>query len=114
VARKLQDQIESMEAKYRLIADNLPYAVWVVNVETLGYECMTPSIQSISGCTAEEIMGLTIRDRLTPESFARFWAVLQEEGGCDALGEIERAEPWGSSPSTRMAKGAGVKSRPNT
>jgi PAS domain S-box-containing protein len=79
MSQTLQHKIEKLEEKYRVLADNLLDAIWVLDAETLRYEYITPSIERISGYTAEEIMGLTIQDRLTPESFARVRAVLAEE-----------------------------------
>jgi len=77
--KKLQEKIEELECKYRVLADNLLDAIWVVDAETLKYEYMTPSIERISGYTVDEILGLTIKDRLTPASFAKVRAVLEEE-----------------------------------
>jgi len=79
MSRKLQEKIEELESKYRVLADNLLDAIWVLDAATLKYEYMTPSIERISGYTVDEILGLTIKDRLTPESFARVQAVLEEE-----------------------------------
>ncbi|MCU0572813.1 MAG: PAS domain S-box protein [Syntrophobacteraceae bacterium] len=79
MSKRLQDKIEKLEAKYRVLADNLLDAIWVLDAQTLRYEYMTPSIERISGYTPEEMMELTIQDRLTPESFAKVMAVLREE-----------------------------------
>jgi PAS domain S-box-containing protein len=79
MSKKLQEKIEELEGKYRVLADNLLDAIWVLDATTLKYEYMTPSIERISGYTVEEILGLTIKDRLTPESFAKVRAVLEEE-----------------------------------
>ncbi len=79
MSKKLQEKIEELEGKYRVLADNLLDAIWVLDATTLKYEYMTPSIERISGYTVEEILGFTIKDRLTPESFARVRAVLEEE-----------------------------------
>ncbi len=79
MTKKLQEKIEELESKYRVLADNLLDAIWVLDAETLKYEYMTPSIERISGYTVGEILGLTIRDRLTPESFAKVRAVLDDE-----------------------------------
>jgi PAS domain S-box-containing protein len=79
MSKKLQEKIEELECKYRVLADNLLDAIWVLDAATLKYEYMTPSIERISGYTVDEILGLTIKDRLTPESFARVRAVLEEE-----------------------------------
>ncbi len=79
MSKKLQEKIEELECKYRVLADNLLDAIWVVDAETLKYEYMTPSIERISGYTVDEILERTIRDRLTPASFAKVRAVLEEE-----------------------------------
>jgi len=79
MSKKLQEKIEELECKYRVLADNLLDAIWVLDAETLKYEYMTPSIERISGYTVDEILERTIRDRLTPASFAKVRAVLEEE-----------------------------------
>ncbi len=79
MSKKLQEKIEELECKYRVLADNLLDAIWVVDAETLKYEYMTPSIERISGYTVDEILERTIRDRLTPASFSKVRAVLEEE-----------------------------------
>jgi len=49
MSKKLQEKIEELECKYRVLADNLLDAIWVLDAETLEYEYMTPSIERISG-----------------------------------------------------------------
>jgi PAS domain S-box-containing protein len=110
MSNKLQERIEELECKYRVLADNLLDAIWVLDAETMKYEYMTPSIERISGYTVDEILELTIRDRLTPASFAKVRAVLEEEKK-SLTRKPERAGFWRSNPSTRMARNAGLKSR---
>ena len=76
---RLEDKIKELERKHRVIADNLLDAIWVLDVETLKFDCITPSIEKISGYTADEYMSLTIQDRLTPESFEKVAAMLSQE-----------------------------------
>lgn len=79
MTKSLKNKIDKLEEKHRLIADNLLDAIWVLDVATLRFEYITPSIEKISGYTADEFMNFTIADRLTPESFQKVKAILTEE-----------------------------------
>ena len=79
MSEKLKTKIEKLEGKHRLIADNLLDAIWVIDVATLRFEYITPSIEKISGYRADEFKNFTIMDRLTPESCREVKAILSEE-----------------------------------
>jgi len=79
MSKRLKEQIEQLEEKHRVIADNLIDAIWTLDVETLKLDYITPSIERISGYTTDEHMNSTIQERLTPESFQKVAAVLAEE-----------------------------------
>ena len=79
MSKKLKNKIEELEEKHRVIADNLIDAIWTLDVETLKFEYITPSIERISGYTADEYMNFTIQERLTPESFQKVATILAEE-----------------------------------
>jgi PAS domain S-box-containing protein len=79
MSKKLKNKIEKLEEKHRVIADNLIDAIWTLDVETLKFDYITPSIERISGYTADEYMNFTIQERLTPESFQKVAAILTEE-----------------------------------
>jgi PAS domain S-box-containing protein len=79
MSKKLKTKIEELEEKHRIIADNLIDAIWSLDVETLKFDYITPSIEKISGYTADEYMNFTIQERMTPESFQKVAAILTEE-----------------------------------
>ncbi len=79
MSKKLKNKIEALEEKHRVIADNLIDAIWTLDVETLKFDYITPSIERISGYTADEYMNFTIQERLTPESFQKVATILAEE-----------------------------------
>jgi len=79
MSKSLREKIKQVEKKHRIIADNLIDAIWSLDVETLKYDYITPSIEKISGYTAEEFKNFTIADRLTPESLHKVEAILAEE-----------------------------------
>jgi PAS domain S-box-containing protein len=79
MAKKLKEQIKALEEKHRAISGSLIDAIWVLNVATLKYDYVSPSIDKISGFAADEYKNKTIYDKLTPESSKKFKAMLQEE-----------------------------------
>ena len=79
MSQSIKDKVKALEEKNRLITENLVDAVWVVDAKTLIYEYITPSINRISGYTADELIGTSILERLTPESSAR--ALIELEKG---------------------------------
>jgi len=79
MSKSLKEKIKQLEKKHRIIADNLIDAIWSLDVETLKFDYITPSIVKISGYTAEEFRNFTIADRLTPESLNEVEAILAEE-----------------------------------
>jgi PAS domain S-box-containing protein len=76
---KLKEKIEELEGKHRLVADNLLDAIWVIDIETLKYDFITPSIEKLSGYTADEFKNFAIKDRLTAESFRKVETILAKE-----------------------------------
>ena len=79
MSEKLKTKIEKLEEKHRVVADNLLDAIWVVDIETLKFDYITPSIERISGYKEDEYKNLTLKDRLTPESYQEVEAILTEE-----------------------------------
>jgi PAS domain S-box-containing protein len=76
---KLKEKIEELEGKHRLVADNLLDAIWVIDIETLKYDFITPSIEKLSGYTADEFKNFALKDRLTAESFRKVETILAKE-----------------------------------
>ena len=66
MSNSLKDKIKQLEIKHRIIADNLIDAIWSLDVETLKIDYITPSIERISGYTADEYMNFTLQETLTP------------------------------------------------
>ena len=75
----LKERIVELENKYRIMADNLIDAIWIIDAGTLRYEYVTPSIEKISGYTADEILAMAVKDRLTSESLKAVATALADE-----------------------------------
>lgn len=79
MAKKLREKIKDLEERYRYLSDNLLDSIWVMDADRLKFEYITPSTERISGYTIEEHLNLTLKDRLTPESFHKIEKILAEE-----------------------------------
>ncbi len=84
--KDIPQRVEELEARYRLIADNLVDAIWVMDVQTFTYDFITPSIEKISGYPAEEFIGVGVSKRVTPETFRVLKEALDEEVGLSQQG----------------------------
>lgn len=65
---KIKNRVDELERRYKLIAENLVDAIWVLDLETLHYDFITPSVIRISGYTPEEYEQFGILDRVQPAS----------------------------------------------
>ena len=74
----IRERIKELERTHRLITENLVDAVWLIDPESLKFEYITPSISRISGYGANETIGTSILERLTPESARRAVAVIAD------------------------------------
>lgn len=79
MAQPIKDRVAALEKQNRLLTDNLVDAVWVINAGNLICEYITPSIQRISGYTAEEIIDKPITDRLVPESLRKALVMIETD-----------------------------------
>jgi len=66
------------ENKPCLITENLVDAVWLIDAESLKFEYITPSISKISGYRADETIGVSVLERLAPESARRVIAMFTD------------------------------------
>lgn len=82
-------KFEELEDRYRLLADNLIEAMFVLDSETLQFEFITNSIESISGYSADEYLNLTVKDRMMPDSYHTMLRILDKAKSRYQQGIIE-------------------------
>ena len=76
--KQMQEALQESERRYRLLAENTSDLIWTVDMN-LNYTYMSPVVMRMRGYTADEIVGLPIRDTLTPASLEVATKVLAEE-----------------------------------
>ncbi len=72
-------ELETSEHRYRLLADNVTDTIWTIDLKTLRFTYISPSVFKMRGFTAEEAIKLSIEETLTPESLEHVFGVLTEE-----------------------------------
>ncbi|MCJ7809173.1 MAG: PAS domain S-box protein, partial [Desulfobulbaceae bacterium] len=67
------------ERKYRILADNVSDVIWVVDIMTLKFDYVSPSVEKNRGFTPEEAKALSLEQALSPSSLVEVSKILGEE-----------------------------------
>lgn len=71
------EELKISEEKYRLLAENTGDVIWVMNMNTMKYIYISPSIEQLRGYTVEEAMAQTFEESMTAES-AKYLMEIEE------------------------------------
>lgn len=72
-----QAALAEREAHYRSLTETMKDVVWILDVKTLHFTYVSPSVQRLRGYTAEEIMAQPIDAALTPGEAVRLKRMIQ-------------------------------------
>lgn len=85
-------ELKSSELRYRLLAENVTDVIWTMSLDPLRFTYVSPSVQRMRGCSAEEAMALALHETLTPESYQRVSTLLAGRLRREADGEPDMEE----------------------
>lgn len=68
--KKIEEKLKESEEKYRLLTENITDVVFIQNLD-LSIKYVSPSVETLSGFTPEEIMKLGPKGLMTAESYER-------------------------------------------
>ena len=69
--KKTEQALALSEEKYRLIAENTCDLIGKIDISTMRFSYMSPSVETIYGYTVEEALTHTVEESFTPESYAK-------------------------------------------
>ena len=73
-----QERMHKSEEHYRLLTENISDVLWVLDIESLRFRYVSPSVEHLRGYTVAEVMSQDISLILTPESLQRFVKLLPD------------------------------------
>jgi PAS domain S-box-containing protein len=66
---QIEDQLRERDHRFSLITENLHDVIWTLDLGTMKFTYVSPSIFRMRGYTAEEAMSLPVNHTMPPESF---------------------------------------------
>ncbi len=73
------NNIRESEKRYRLLADNVTDVIWILDVDSMKFTYVSPSVQRIQGFTPEELIQMPLQEVLLPDSFKKATEIIAEE-----------------------------------
>lgn len=96
--KKVESSLKEREAQYRLLAERVADVVWVLDMATMRFKYVSPSIENLLGYKAEEMIGLSMDDFVLPDSLAELHANAPDRvrrflaGDASAVRQIDQVE----------------------
>ncbi|RME24821.1 MAG: PAS domain S-box protein, partial [Deltaproteobacteria bacterium] len=72
-------ELQKLVELYRLLEQNIAEVIWILNLEDMRFEYVTPSVEKATGFKSEEIIGSSVDRILTADSLERVYEELRWE-----------------------------------
>jgi PAS domain S-box-containing protein len=99
-------ELAEREAQYRLLAESMKDVVWTLDVETLRFLYISPSVERLRGFSVAEILAEPVDAALTPEAACDLKALIHERAAAFVSGSVP-AEHFYTNQLEQPCKGGG-------
>ena len=76
--RRIQEALRASEERFRLISENTADVIWLLDIASGRFTYVSPSVQRVFGFSPEDVLGMGVREMLTPESYRDYSRRLAE------------------------------------
>ena len=76
--KHVEEALRKSEARYRMLAESIRDVIWILDVETLRFLYVSPSVYELRGYTPEEILAQPLDAALTPDGAAYVRNLIQQ------------------------------------
>ena len=77
-ARQTQEELKAIGQRFHLITENCTDVIWIMDLATMKFTYVSPSVYQLRGYTPQEVMDQPVEAALTPESNLVMQTMLQE------------------------------------
>jgi PAS domain S-box-containing protein len=81
--------LKDSEARYRLLAENVTDTIWTMDLATMKFTYVSPSVQEMRGYTVAEALEMSVEETLSPTSLPGVYQALAQELDEEAAGNAE-------------------------
>ncbi|MCP4579457.1 MAG: PAS domain S-box protein [Deltaproteobacteria bacterium] len=74
-----QAELAASDSRYRLLAERVADIIWILDLDTLRFDYISPSVEHVRGFTPSEARELTLEQTLSPESLQKMMEIMSEE-----------------------------------
>ena len=77
--KRAEEVLRASEEQYRFITESISDVIWTLDIETLHFTYVSPSVERLRGFTPEEVMAAPLGAALSSEHAAYVYRIMDEE-----------------------------------